>query len=290
MDAENTPVEEFDEENDTRGISRKTLLKAAIIGAPIPLLMGGVPALARDAKQEGKLLDPTPYCGSGDPATIAQTEGPYFKPGSPLRDTLTGAGTALTVSGFVFNRSCQPVANALLDFWQADNAGNYDNSGYTFRGHQFTNAQGGFKLTTIVPGLYPGRTRHIHVKVQAPGRSILTTQLYFPGEPRNSTDTIYDPRLLMNVKTVGSGREATYDFVLNFTGTPQTPTPTPTNSNTPTPTPTQTGNPGGTWAAWTSYNAGDVVSYGGSNYRCIQAHTAYPGWEPPNVPALWQRV
>ncbi|MER7210377.1 carbohydrate-binding protein [Streptosporangium sp. NPDC000239] len=286
MDAENTPVEEFDEENDTRGISRKTLLKAAIIGAPIPLLMGGVPALARDAKQEGKLLDPTPFCGTGDPATIAQTEGPYFKPGSPLRDTLTGAGTLLTVSGYVFNRSCQPVANALMDFWQADNAGNYDNSGYTFRGHQFTNAQGFYKLTTIVPGLYPGRTRHIHVKVQAPGRGILTTQLYFPGEPRNSTDTIYDSRLLMNVRTVGSGKEATYDFVLNFTGTPQTPTPTPTNSSTPTPT----GNPGGTWAAGTSYAAGDVVSYGGSNYRCLQGHTAYPGWEPPNVPALWQRI
>ena len=36
--------------------------------------------------------------------------------------------------------------------------------------------------------------------------------------------------------------------------------------------------------------AGDVVTYGGASYRCLQPHTAIPGWEPPNVPALWQRV
>lgn len=46
--------------------------------------------------------------------------------------------------------------------------------------------------------------------------------------------------------------------------------------------------PGGTWTAGTSYQAGDVVTYGGKRYRCVQAHTAYAGWEPPNVPALWQ--
>ena len=47
---------------------------------------------------------------------------------------------------------------------------------------------------TIVPGKYPGRTRHYHVKVQAPGRSILTTQLYFPGEPGNDGDRIFEFR------------------------------------------------------------------------------------------------
>ncbi|MFC7100484.1 hypothetical protein ACFQQB_08420 [Nonomuraea rubra] len=106
----------------------------------------------------------------------------------------------------MFGLACQPLANVLLDFWQADNSGAYDNITYNFRGHQYTNAQGAFKLTTIVPGLYPGRTRHLHVKAQAPGRPILTTQLYFPGEPRNNTDTIFDPRLLMTVRTVGTGR------------------------------------------------------------------------------------
>ncbi|WP_214320672.1 carbohydrate-binding protein [Nonomuraea sediminis] len=248
-------------------ISRKTLLKAALVAAPLPFVAGQFPARAT--------VTPTPSCDDGDDLTPDQTEGPYFKPNSPERTVLTGPGTPLTVSGFVFGMHCLPLANVLMDFWQADTYGNYDNVGYTFRGHQYTNAQGAFNLTTIVPGLYPGRTRHIHVKVQAPHQPILTTQLYFPGEPRNNTDTIFNPALLMNVRTVGSGKEGTFDFILNVQGTPPT-TPTPP--------------PGGTWQAGKSYQTGDQVTYGGATYRCLQSHTAQPGWEPPNVPALWQRL
>jgi chitin-binding protein len=47
---------------------------------------------------------------------------------------------------------------------------------------------------------------------------------------------------------------------------------------------------GGTWKAGTAYKAGSTVTYGGVSYRCIQAHTALAGWEPPNVPALWGKV
>ncbi|GCD94523.1 dioxygenase family protein [Embleya hyalina] len=270
-----------------RGITRKNLLKAALIAAPLPLLIGGVPALARAQRNSGGPLAPTPFCHDGDAPTIDQTEGPYFKPNSPLRSVLTGAGTPLTVSGFVFNRACQPLANVLLDFWQADTNGEYDNVGYTFRGHQFTNAQGAYSLTTVVPGLYPGRTRHLHMKVQAPNRGILTTQTYFPGEPRNNTDTIFDARLLMNVRNGNGGKEATFDFVLNIAGVP--PTSQPPTSEPPTSEP-PTNPPGGSWRAGTNYAAGATVSYGGQNYRCLQGHTALSGWEPPNVPALWQRI
>lgn len=49
-------------------------------------------------------------------------------------------------------------------------------------------------------------------------------------------------------------------------------------------------NPGGTWTPGTTYQAGDVVTYNGVSYRCIQGHTAQVGWEPPIVPALWQAV
>ncbi len=62
------------------------------------------------------------------------------------------------------------------------------------------------------------------------------------------------------------------------------------NGPSPTPTPTQTNNPGGTWQTYTAYSAGATVTYGGATYRCLQAHTSLPGWEPPNVPALWQRL
>ncbi|MFD7626058.1 carbohydrate-binding protein [Streptomyces sp. NPDC059851] len=48
--------------------------------------------------------------------------------------------------------------------------------------------------------------------------------------------------------------------------------------------------PGGTWKAGTVYAAGATVTYGGASYRCLQGHQAQTGWEPPNVPALWQRL
>ncbi|MER6167459.1 carbohydrate-binding protein [Streptomyces violaceorubidus] len=268
-----------------RGVSRKTLLRAAVAaGATVPLLATGGIALARDAARSstGRTLTPTPYCDDGDDLTPDQMEGPYFKPNSPLRTNLVTSGTPgtpLTVGGYVFGRNCVPLSGVLLDFWQADAAGAYDMAGYTFRGHQFSDSTGAFSLRTIVPGLYPGRTRHIHVKVQAPGEPVLTTQLYFPGEPRNSTDMIFDPALLMNVRGAGSGKEATFDFVLNVDGDTG-----PTNPPTDPPTDP----PGGTWTSGRAYTAGDRVTYGGRSYRCLQAHTSMSGWEPPNVPALWR--
>jgi protocatechuate 3,4-dioxygenase beta subunit len=102
------------------------------------------------------------------------------------------------------------MAGALLDFWQCDAKGEYDNRGNTLRGHQFTDAQGRYSLETILPGVYPGRTRHIHVKVQAPNQPILTTQLYFPNEPQNAQDFLYQPELLIALAD-GRGR---FDFVV----------------------------------------------------------------------------
>jgi protocatechuate 3,4-dioxygenase beta subunit len=76
---------------------------------------------------------------------------------------------------------------------------------------------GRFELETIVPGLYPGRTRHIHVRAQAPDRPVLTTQLYFPDEPANERDGLFDPALLVAFEEDegGDGRQARFDFVLD---------------------------------------------------------------------------
>ncbi|MCB5165839.1 dioxygenase [Streptomyces bambusae] len=264
-----------------RLVPRKAVLRAALAAtAAVPVALIGGPALARTLTAGGVAVPLTPACDDGDHPTPPQTEGPYFKPNSPMRTSLLEpgmAGTRLTVTGYVFGRSCLPVSGVLMDFWQADANGAYDNARYRLRGHQFTDSRGSFALTTIVPGLYPGRTRHIHVKLQAPGRPVLTTQLYFPNEPRNNTDSIFDPRLLMTVRDAGGAREAAFDFVLDV---PQGPGPTPT--------PTGSTPPGGTWTVGTTYRAGDRVTYGGRGYVCLQAHTANPGWEPPNVPALWR--
>jgi protocatechuate 3,4-dioxygenase beta subunit len=123
----------------------------------------------------------------------------------------------MVLTGYVVSRRCQPVARALLDFWQADAQGHYDNEGYRCRGHQFTDEAGHYRLETVVPGLYSGRTRHIHVKVQAPNRPILTTQLYFPGEPRNARDGIFNSALLMEIQDTAEGQVAAFNFILDIT-------------------------------------------------------------------------
>jgi protocatechuate 3,4-dioxygenase beta subunit len=102
------------------------------------------------------------------------------------------------------------VANALVDLWHADESGAYDNTGFRYRGHQFTDAAGRYRFETIVPALYPGRARHYHVKVQAKGGRLLTTQLYFPGEPGNRRDGLYRPELEMKT----SKSEGAFDFVV----------------------------------------------------------------------------
>jgi len=176
-------------------------------------------AAATPADAATTTLAPTPACGDDDDETPAQTEGPFFTPNSPERTSLREPGIAgeqMTVSGLVLSPACRPVSGALLDFWQADDAGEYDNSGFRLRGHQFAANDGTFRLETITPGLYTGRTRHIHVKVQAPGQPALTTQLYFPDEPSNGQDGIFDRALLMEVAAGAGGKQATFNFVLEL--------------------------------------------------------------------------
>jgi protocatechuate 3,4-dioxygenase beta subunit len=189
---------------------RKILLSgAAVAGATI---------LTEELFAQGQLA-PTPSCGADSAPTLAQTEGPFFTPKSPERQSLVEPGMkgqVLELSGLVLTRSCKPVARALVDFWQADAAGVYDNQGFRLRGHQFTNSEGRYRLRTIVPARYPGRTPHIHVKVQAANRPVLTTQLYFPGESGNTSDRIFRPELLMRIVQAGDVRQGRFDFVLDI--------------------------------------------------------------------------
>ena len=160
----------------------------------------------------------TPECHDGDPVTLRETEGPFFKPASPKRTELFEAGMPgrpMELVGFVLSRHCRPLRGALLDFWQADDNGAYDNSGFRLRGHQFSDAEGRYRLHSIVPGVYEGRTRHVHVKVQAPGSRLLTTQVYFPGEPRNRSDGLFRSELLMRTAEENGSLAGRFNFVLD---------------------------------------------------------------------------
>lgn len=174
----------------------------------------GPAATAGDAAATaGAVIDTTMSCT----ATISETEGPYYRAGAPeSADLVTDgmAGARLTLTGSVVGTDCASIANARVEIWQADAAGSYDNAGYTLRGWVTTDAAGRFTILTIVPGEYPGRTEHIHVKVTPPGGTTLTTQLYFPGTAANDADGIYDPSLLLDITHIGDALVGTYTFVL----------------------------------------------------------------------------
>jgi len=156
-------------------------------------------------------------CTAPATATTAQTEGPYYKAGAPASaDLVTDgmAGTRVVLTGLVLGTDCAPIANAKVETWQADASGTYDNTGYTLRGYVMTDSDGRYTLRTIVPGEYPGRTEHIHVKITPPGGATLTTQLYFPGAAANDSDGIYSPDMLLTVTQDGNALIGTYTFIV----------------------------------------------------------------------------
>lgn len=194
-------------------LERRQLLKLGLLS------LAGLSLVAtRPSSAQSTSLKPTPYCDDEPELTLAQTQGPFYTPDTPKRNSFIEAdwsGETLVVTGKVLNTKCQPIANALLDFWHADTAGSYDNQGFRFRGHQFTDENGNYFLETILPGLYPGRTRHIHVRAQRSNEPVLATQLYFPKEEQNNRDFLFDEHLLMDVIEVETGKEAYFNFVLD---------------------------------------------------------------------------
>jgi protocatechuate 3,4-dioxygenase beta subunit len=197
--------------DEDRLASRRQIL-ATGASAAIGLVLAADDGLSQPA------LAPTPACHNGEMPTRPQIEGPFFKPSTPLRGDLREPGIAgrpVELAGYVLTRSCRPVAGALVELWHADDQGEYDNKGFRLRGHLFADAKGHYAFRTIMPGLYPGRTRHFHVKVQAAAESpVLTTQLYFPDEPRNQEDDLFRPELLMQVATSDDALLARFDVVL----------------------------------------------------------------------------
>ena len=201
---------------------RRRLLQAGYAGV-LGLTFGSPFASAMyhtdpPAETDAAAMAPTPECSDGDEPTPRQGAGPFYTPDTPHRASLLEPGlpgTPLVLVGYALQTNCQPLTNVLLDFWQADSGGRYDNQGYTLRGHQFTDVNGQYRLETIVPGHYPGRTLHIHVRVQAPHSRAITTQLYFPDVPQNERDFIYDPHLLVRPLDAPAQRvKAQFDFVL----------------------------------------------------------------------------
>ncbi len=193
--------------------SRRAVVRGVLAAGTVGI--GGAPSVAQE-------LELTPQCAAEGVSTPRQTEGPFFRAGSPGRDDLVEPGSKarlVELTGFVLTRGCNPVARAVVDIWHADEQGAYDNKGFRYRGRVYTNEKGRYRIRTIVPALYPGRTRHYHANVAAGGKLLLTTQLYFPDEPGNRKDGLFRKELLMQVAKSTAKDAATaarFDFVIDL--------------------------------------------------------------------------
>ncbi|MEW2295693.1 M28 family peptidase [Streptomyces sp. NPDC006743] len=134
----------------------------------------------------------------------------------------------------------------------------------------------------------PGSSASVTVSTATTGGAAQNVRLSASGAP-SGVSVSFSPASV----TSGQSSTATVQVAADVAGGTYTLTITGTGTATHTTTYTLTVPGGGgqtSWQAGATYAPGDVVTYDGVSYRCIQGHTAYPGWEPPNVPALWQRI
>ncbi|MEE9437452.1 MAG: hypothetical protein V3V14_00545 [Saprospiraceae bacterium] len=163
--------------------------------------------------------------------------GPFYTAGPPTMQEnklakSTEVGDRIIISGRVFNLDCsQYIPNAIIDVWHANHNGEYDNQGYNLRGKTVSNSEGFYMFETIKPGKYLNgnvfRPSHIHFKITAPDFPTLATQLYFEGDPDNSSDPAssitsgdYDAqsRIISLAKNSDDVLEGSWDIVINGEG------------------------------------------------------------------------
>ena len=150
------------------------------------------------AQASGRALPPTP----------SQAEGPFYPVLLPVdsdQDLLRnggavyGRGQPAWVEGTVVDTAGRPVAGAVVEIWQCDQAGHYHHPGdggqadpaFQGFGRVTVGSDGRYRFRTLRPAPYSGRTPHIHVKVRLGRRELLTTQLYVAGDAGNERDFLW---------------------------------------------------------------------------------------------------
>jgi len=157
-------------------------------------------------------------------ATPRDALGPFYVPGAPAQADLCAAtkGAKLVVEGTVYGLpDCGALAGATVEVWQADGKGDYtmvdrarrDDPNCLLRATLTTDAKGGYRYTTLLPGEYPGRPRHIHYRVSHPRFATLVTQLYFRPERGLDRALVREPKA-----AAGGGYAVRFDIVLDRTG------------------------------------------------------------------------
>ncbi|WP_414588466.1 S8 family serine peptidase [Scytonema sp. PCC 10023] len=176
------------------------------------------------------------------PLIESQPEGPFYRQGSPFTTNLypeDSTGLLVVFSGTVSNTNCEKIANALIDVWQSDDKGAYDNDDpdnppapdfFRCRGRMKTDESGNFTFNTVIPSNYQPdpvgnpswfRVKHIHFKVFADGYQPLTTEVGLEPDDFVNSDFWLKPSLLTKLVEINDGThskpylKAHFDFVLN---------------------------------------------------------------------------
>ncbi|HTL07846.1 MAG TPA: hypothetical protein VL307_06300 [Chitinophagaceae bacterium] len=157
------------------------------------LLAFGISACGQISWRNGQFV--------GDSPTTTDILGPFYRPGAPFRTNLNPpgfSGKILHLSGTVYKDGRTRLPNCLLEIWQCEQDGLYDNlsNEYRYRAAQKTSARGDYQFTTTIPIPYPTdpktpqvmRPAHIHMRVAAAGQQDLITQIYLQGDPYLAED------------------------------------------------------------------------------------------------------
>ena len=190
----------------TSNFSRRKFLAASLAAAGATAVPGKI--RAEEPAATAGYGDYLIYAKPGEEeldATEKDIKGPFYREGAPFRATLFekgDKGERLVVAGTVVARNGRPLAGAIVDVWQCNADGRYDNDDpknppkkdqYVLRGRIKTNDKGEYEFTTIRPVPYSigegqYRPAHIHLKSSLDGYTPLTTQIYFKGDKYNKTD------------------------------------------------------------------------------------------------------
>ena len=178
----------------TASLPRRTLLR----------ILASAGAFLGLARPVAAALSPTPPQSTGPfyppPADrFADTDWDLVKVAGRVR---AAGGEVMHLSGRVLGGDGAPIAGALIEIWQCDANGRYLHSGDVsltrardpdFQGYGVTRTDRGgrYRFRTILPVEYPGRTPHIHARIQRPDGSELITQIYLADHPLNQGDFLF---------------------------------------------------------------------------------------------------
>lgn len=166
------------------------------------------------------ITDPTPLPSSDCTPTFVDGGGPYYKANAPFRDNIApeeNQGQKLVVSGKVLKRDCQtPLAEAVIDIWQANESGNYEDEWY--RGQITAAADGSYVFTTVIPQGYGQGTAyrppHIHFKIWDSNRLVITSQMFLPAARNQQIEEAFIVKLESKTENGQDVYYATHDIVV----------------------------------------------------------------------------